>query len=63
MAVSEARKNANTKWDKEHMITLGCRVKKEEAEAFKQYAKKQDKTSNAVLKEYVYKCIRKDKKQ
>ena len=60
MAISEARKAANSKWDKEHMATLGCKVKKEEAEAFKAYAKEQDKTANTVLKEYVYKCIKRD---
>lgn len=63
MAVSEAQKRASNKYNMEHMTTLGCKVKKEEAEAFKQYAKEQDKTSNAVLKEYVYKCIGKDEKQ
>ena len=39
------------------MATLGCRVKKEEAEAFKEYAKEQGKTANTVLKEYVFQCI------
>ena len=61
MAVSEARKAANSKWDKEHMTTLGCKVKKEDAEAFKKYAAKHNKTANTVLKEYVFECIDKDK--
>lgn len=43
------------------MATLGCKVKKEEAAAFKEYCEKQGKTSNTVLKEYVFKCIQKGK--
>ena len=63
MALSESRKKANAKWDKENMITLGCRVKREEAAAFKEYAKEQGKTANTVLKEYVYECIDKEKEE
>lgn len=57
MSISESRKRANTKWDKENMATLGCRVKKEQAAAFKEYAAAQGKTANTVLKEYVEECI------
>jgi hypothetical protein len=57
MAVSASKRSANDKWDKENMITLGCKVKREEAAAFKAYAAEQGKTSNTVLKEYVLKCI------
>lgn len=28
MSVSEAQKKANRQWDKENMITLGCKVKR-----------------------------------
>ena len=57
MSIPESRKRANTKWDKENMATLGCRVKKEQAAAFKEYAAAQGKTANTVLKEYVEECI------
>lgn len=57
MAVSEAHKRANMKWDKKNMMTLGVRLKKKEALAFKEYAAGQGKTANAVLKEYVFKCL------
>ncbi len=57
MPVSEKKKISNAKWDKENMATLGCRVKKEEAIAFKDYAASQGKTANTVLKEYVIQCI------
>ena len=46
MAVSDAQKKAAAKWDKENMTTLGCKVKKSEAEQFKSYAKEQGTTAN-----------------
>lgn len=61
MAISESRKTANAKWDKANIATLGCKVKKKEAEAFKAYAKGQGKAANAVLRDYVYDCINQDK--
>lgn len=60
MPVSNSKRAANDKWDKENMATLGCKVKKEEAAAFKEHCKKQGKTSNTVLKEYVLECIEKN---
>lgn len=61
MAISEAQKRASNKYNKEHMATLGCKVKKKEAEAFKRYAEQQNKTTNTLLKEFVFDCIDKDK--
>lgn len=57
MPISEKKKVSNARWDREHMATLGCRVKKEDAEAFKEYSRMEGKTANTVLKEYVYGCI------
>ena len=57
MALPESRKKANAKWDAETMATLGCRVKREQAEKFKAYCADKGKTSNAVLREYVLDCI------
>ena len=56
----ESKRKANDKWDKEHMTTLGCKIKRKEAEQFKAYAVKQNKTANTLLKEYVIKCISED---
>lgn len=53
----QSKRLANDKWDKNNMTTLGCKVKKEDAELFKNYAKQQGKTSNTLLKEYVQQCI------
>ncbi len=60
MTVSEAQKRASDKYNKEHMATLGCKVKKEDAAAFKKYAAERHKTANTVLKEYVMTCIGKE---
>lgn len=58
MASSEAQRRASNKYIKEHMATIGCKVKKEEAEAFKSYASSCGKTPNTLLKEFVMDCIR-----
>ena len=57
MAISEAKRKSNAKWDKENMTTLGCKVKREQAEQFKQYAASKGTTANTTLKEYVLACI------
>ena len=53
MAVSEAKKKANAKWDSENMATLACKVKRAQAEA----CAERGQTSNTVLKDYVLDCI------
>ena len=60
---TEAQKRASNKYNLKNMATLGCKVKKEEAKAFKDYCSQHGKTSNTVLKEYVYECIGKDDNQ
>ena len=61
MAVSEAQKKATAKWDKENMTTLGCKVKKSEAEQFRAYAKEQGATANSLLKDFVLSSIQEEK--
>lgn len=62
MAPSDAQKRASNKYNLEHMATLGCKVKKGQAEAFKAYCADQGKTANNVLKEYVLDCIGENEK-
>lgn len=57
MAPSEAQKRASAKYQKDKISSLACRVKIEQADKFKEYCATQGKTSNAVLKEFVLKCI------
>lgn len=57
MTISEAKKKSNARWDKENMTTLGCKVKRDQAERFKQYAASKGTTSNTLLKQFVLSCI------
>lgn len=57
MAISDAKKKSNQKWDLANMATLGCKVKREQAEKFKEYAEKNSTTSNALLKKFVLDTI------
>ena len=57
MAPSDAQKRASNKYNLAHMSTLGCKVRKEEAAAFREYAAREGKTANTLLKEYVMSCI------
>lgn len=63
MAPSEAQKRASAKYQEKNIASLACRVKKEQAEKFKAYCAEQGKTSNAVLREFVMKCIGEDAAQ
>lgn len=60
MAISEAHKRANQRWDRKNMLTVGVRLKRSEAEEFKRFAASQGRTANAILKEYVYNCLGKE---
>lgn len=53
MAVPESQKKASIKWDKENMSTLGCKVKKAQAEKFKERCASEGKTANTVLRDFV----------
>ena len=57
--VSESQKKARNKWDGKHMVTVGCKLKREQAELFRKYAADQGKTVNEILKDYVMNCIEK----
>ena len=53
MPLSEAQKKATAKWQKENMATVGCKLRKEEAEAFKAACSANGVKPNAVLKEFI----------
>jgi len=57
MAASEAQKRAANKYNLAHMATLTCKVKREQAAAFKAYCEGQGKTANTVIKDFVLACI------
>ena len=57
MAPRESQKRASLKWDKENMTVLSCKIRKEQAAAFKAHCENQGSTSNTVLKDFVLGCI------
>jgi NRPS condensation-like uncharacterized protein len=60
MAVSRAKRASNNKWDAEHMSVLSVKVKAEEAEAFRVYAKERGQTVNGLLAGYLRRCLAED---
>lgn len=57
MPVSRAKRQANDKWDSQNMKHVACKIKKEDAEAFKAYADSKNTTPNALLRNFIYSCI------
>lgn len=57
MALSEARKKANAKWDAANMATIACKLRKDTAERFKQYAQEHGTTPNALIREYIMRLL------
>lgn len=57
MSPTEAQKRAADKYNREHMATLGCKVTKEQAQAFKEHCQNKGSTTNKVLRDFVIDCI------
>lgn len=57
MAISEAKRKANQKWDSANMATLACKVKREQAAQFRTYCEGRGETVNAALQGFVSLCI------
>lgn len=57
MAVSEAHKRGNRKWDAANMKVASCKLLLEEHAAFKAYAEQHGKTISGMLLEYIRGCI------
>lgn len=54
--LTESRKKANKKWDKENMITLSCKVRKELAENLRKYADSQGLTIGVYARRSMEYC-------
>ena len=52
-----AQRKANAKYHKENISSLACRVRKDQAEKFKEYCESNGTTVNGALKEFVLNCI------
>lgn len=51
--VSEKQKQYARKWDKENMRSVTCRLRREDAELFKEYCTAHNTTPAAILKKFV----------
>ena len=57
--MTEARKKANMKWDKENMTVLGCRVTKAKAQEFREACAALGMGPNQIFKETIEEIIKK----
>lgn len=57
--VSEKRKASNQKWDLENMRSVSCRLRREDAELFKQYCEEHNTTPGAYLKNHIHSVLEK----
>lgn len=57
--ITESHKAGNRKWDKENMRSVSCRLRINDAIDFKRYCEKKGSNPAAVLKEFVFQCIKK----
>ncbi|MBQ1458694.1 MAG: hypothetical protein IIZ20_09335 [Butyrivibrio sp.] len=53
MSLSDARRKANNKYLLAHYTVVGCKIRKEAAQAFKEECKKQNTTPNEVLRKAI----------
>lgn len=63
MSVSDSQRAAKAKWDRENLQIVSCKVKKEEAEAFRAAAKKNNTTPYAVLRDCIFRYINENNKE
>ena len=47
--VSRAKRASNNRWDADNMTVLGCKVKRDKADAFRSACKESGTTPNAVF--------------
>ena len=53
MALTESKRRANNKYIAEHMTVLGCKIRKDDAEKFKQACAAAETTPNAVFRKAI----------
>ena len=53
MALSEAKKRANARWDKKNMASLACRVKLDTANAFRDLCSSRGTTVSKAISTFI----------
>lgn len=51
--VTRAKRATNNKWDAANMTVLGCKVRKDLADEFREACKRADTTPNAVFRQAI----------
>lgn len=59
--LTDAKRRANNKWDKENMANICCKMRREIAEEFKAAAKANGTTPNALIRSWIDAYIQKNK--
>lgn len=54
--ITEKKKASNARWDKENILTVSCRLRKEEAQNLRIYAEKQGLTLSAFARLAIRYC-------
>ena len=57
MSKTEAQKRADNTWSVKNTKVVGCKLYQEDAEAFHAYEAGQGTTTNALLRDYVARCL------
>ncbi len=51
--MTDAQKKASAKWTKNNMTFIGCKIRKEKAERFRQACRERGTTANAELIKFI----------
>ena len=62
MPLSEARRRANNKYNLKNYTVVGCKIPKEEGQAFKEKCKEENTTPNAVFRKAIDEFMNKERK-
>lgn len=63
MALTDARRRANNKYIKEHMTTLGCKMRRDAAEEFRAACEALGTSPNAVFRAAAQEIVEKHRRK
>ena len=61
--VTRAKRASNNKWDAANMTVLGCKVKRDEADAFREACRRAGTSPNAIFKAAIDEFMRKNQQK
>lgn len=57
MPMTDKKRRTDAAWKKRNLLTVGCKLYKNDAEKFKKYAAEHGKSVQELLREFVAACI------